>query len=197
MTMSDVNESRDADANASLIPQAPGFDAPIDMLEACHERVQAQLRTLTRLVQWLPEHGADTQARQAAANVMRYFDQAAVNHHLDEEEDLLPRLLQRVDDARREALVSLVEWILADHQRLFGLWAALRVYLVAIAAGHASELPPALVSAFQDGYARHIAKEEGELLVHARALLSEADMAEIGATMTRRRTRPSGVAPDR
>ena len=107
----------------SLIPVAPGMETPLEMLEACHERLQAQLATLGRLAAWHQEHGSDRQAQQAATNVMRYFDLAAVNHHLDEEEDLLPALKARIDPARGDALQVLIESILADHQEMF---AALR-----------------------------------------------------------------------
>src|SRR5689334_1951600 len=71
---------------------APGFDEPLEMLAACHERIEAQLRTLEKLVEHLSQncaangaaHGADNSARDAAARVMRYFDTAGVEHHRDE-----------------------------------------------------------------------------------------------------------------
>lgn len=171
----------------SLIPSAPGMETPLEMLEACHERLQAQLGTLARLAAWLPEHGADAQARQAAANVMRYFDLAAVNHHLDEEEDLFPVLRVRVDDARRGALQDLLDWILADHQAMFAAWAAMRARLDPIARGEIAELPAPEVAAFAERYRRHIEREEGELLPMARQLLTEADIAALSHTMTERR----------
>lgn len=171
----------------SLIPSSPGFETPIEMLEACHERLQAQLATLARLAAWLPEHGPDKQARQAAVNVMRYFDIAAVKHHQDEEDDLFPVLRARADDARRAELGTLIDWILADHQRLFAGWARMRARLERIAAGERADLSPADVEEFADAYRRHIQREEGELLPIARGLLSEEDIAALSGTMTARR----------
>lgn len=171
----------------SLIPSSPGFETPLEMLEACHERLQAQLATLARLAAWLPEHGPDKQARQAAVNVMRYFDIAAVKHHQDEEDDLFPVLRARADDARRAELGTLIDWILADHQRLFAGWARMRARLERIAAGEHADLPPADVEEFADAYRRHIQREEGELLPIARGLLSEEDIAALSGTMTARR----------
>lgn len=171
----------------SLIPSSPGFETPLEMLEACHERLQAQLATLARLAAWLPEHGPDKQAQQAAANVMRYFDIAAVKHHQDEEDDLFPVLRARADDARRAELGTLIDWILADHQRLFAGWARMRARLERIAAGENADLSPADVEEFADAYRRHIQREEGELLPIARALLSEEDIAVLSGTMTARR----------
>lgn len=171
----------------SLIPASPGFETPLEMLEACHERLQAQLATLARLAAWLPEHGPDKQAQQAAANVMRYFDIAAVKHHQDEEDDLFPVLRARADEARRAELGALIDWILADHQRLFAAWARMRARLERIAAGEKADLTPADVEAFADAYRRHIQREEGELLPMARNLLSEQDVAALSGTMTARR----------
>jgi hemerythrin-like domain-containing protein len=171
----------------SLIPVAPGFETPLEMLEACHGRLQGQLETLARLAAWLPAHGSDTQARQAATAVMRYFDLAAVNHHMDEEDDLFPVLLARVDAQRRPTLQGLIDWILADHQRMFAAWAEMRERLAAIAAGEPAALTPAQVEAFAARYHHHIAREEGELLPYARELLTEKDVVALGETMTARR----------
>ncbi|HEX2546883.1 MAG TPA: hemerythrin domain-containing protein, partial [Ramlibacter sp.] len=74
---------------------AAGFEEPFGMLEACHERVQRMLALLQRLREHLASHGADTQAQQAARDVMRYFDQAAPLHHQDEELHVFPPLLAR------------------------------------------------------------------------------------------------------
>ena len=56
---------------------AVGFDQPFEMLEACHERVERSLGLLLRLAEHLVSHGADEQARDAARDVLRYFDLAA------------------------------------------------------------------------------------------------------------------------
>lgn len=174
----------------SLLPVAPGMETPLEMLEACHERLQAQLTTLARLAAWLPEHGADAQAQQAATNVMRYFDLAAVNHHLDEEEDLFPVLRARVGARERDALSALIDGLLAEHQEMFAAWAAMRARLEPLSRGTAVELSPAEVENFAARYRCHIEREEGELLAYARALLTNEDVATMSATMTARRRQP-------
>lgn len=73
---------------------AVGFEVPLEMLAACHGRVQHQCKTLLRLVTHLQTHGADRPAQEAANAVMRYFDTAARHHHEDEEQDLFPALLE-------------------------------------------------------------------------------------------------------
>lgn len=174
----------------SLIPIAPGFETPLEMIEACHERLQAQLATLDRLAKWLPEHGVDKQAQQAAASVIRYFDVAAVNHHMDEEQDLFPLLLERVDVARESGLRDLIDWVLEDHQRMFAEWAAMRARLEPLSRGEESALDIAEIRRFAEIYRFHIDREEGEVLPYARSLLGEADIAGLAASMTARRRQP-------
>ena len=67
-----------------------GFEVPLEMLSACHRRIQDQCSILCGLVPYLVAHGADAQARAAAAGAVRYFATAATHHHADEDEDLFP-----------------------------------------------------------------------------------------------------------
>ncbi|AVO48995.1 hypothetical protein C6568_06825 [Melaminivora suipulveris] len=60
-----------------------GFDEPFAMLDACHERVRRSLDLLERLRAYLPDKGCDDSARQAARDVLRYFDIAAPLRHED------------------------------------------------------------------------------------------------------------------
>ena len=108
-----------------------GFEQPFEMLRACHERVHRMLRLLSRLREHLPSHGADDQARQAARDVMRYFDQAAPEHHRDEELHVFPPLLAQGDNAT----VALVQRLQQDHLQMETRWAAARKVLTDIAEG--------------------------------------------------------------
>ena len=71
-----------------------GFEVPLEMLSACHLRIEHQCSTLRRLVPHLLARGADAEARAAAASVLRYFETAAKDHHADEEVDLFPALIE-------------------------------------------------------------------------------------------------------
>ena len=53
---------------------AAGPEAPLDMLAACHTRVEKQCRTLERLQAHLGTHGSDTAAQEAAHAVLRMRD---------------------------------------------------------------------------------------------------------------------------
>ena len=86
---------------------AAGFDQPFEMLAACHERAARMLDLLARLLPHLASQGCDEQARQAARDVMRYFDLAGPAHHEDEERHVFP-LLQASPDPAAQALVATI-----------------------------------------------------------------------------------------
>lgn len=171
----------------SLLPAVPSLDEPLKILSACHQRILAQLQTLDRLVRWLPEHGADADARKAAESVMRYFDTAAVNHHRDEEEDLFPRLLARVSADGAFRVKSLVRWAREDHVAIAGKWRALRVQLQAIADGESDALGAEDVANFTARNLSHIDREDNELLPYAAQLLTAEDLTAFSANMKARR----------
>jgi hemerythrin-like domain-containing protein len=172
---------------ASLIA-APGasFEQPFEMLQACHERVERMLTLLQRLREYLPGHGADEKAQQAARDVMRYFDIAAPHHHQDEELHVFPPLQAQGDPT----VVAVVARLQADHVQMEARWHEARKVLDAVASGAL----PALTSeneAALDGFARtydeHIRAEEEIAYPAAAALLDEPAVAAMGREMMRRR----------
>ncbi len=165
---------------------AAGYEQPFEMLEACHERVHRMLGLLARLQAHVATHGADEQARQAARDLMRYFDQAAPQHHLDEERHVFPALLAAGDPALGRTVRQLME----DHGRMEALWAQARELLAALAEGRLSAFEPAHQAAlreFASLYDRHIADEEQVAYPAARRSLDEADLAAMAGDMMRRR----------
>lgn len=166
---------------------AVGFEVPLEMLAACHGRVQHQCETLLRLAAHLQTHGADRPAQEAASVVMRYFDTAARHHHEDEEQDLFPALLEAMAGSDAVCLRELTGALCADHRLLEHRWSALRQRLVRIAEGAAAALDGADVPGFVRLYEQHIAREEAELLPMAARLLSDVELDRIGLAMRRRR----------
>jgi hemerythrin-like domain-containing protein len=161
---------------------APSFDDPLALLGACHGRIERQLATLARLQRHLPEHGCDRDARAAARAILQYFDSAAPNHHADEEDSLFPRLVAAVPAAGR--LVADLE---GDHAVLATNWRRLRPMLAAIAAGARANLSARDVAVVSGAYARHIAREETDLIPLAARTLDAPTLAEIGREMAARR----------
>lgn len=174
----------------SLLPgmsSAAGFDAPLDMLSACHGRIEKQCSTLQRLSLHLAEHGADADARHAAASVMRYFDTAGRDHHADEERDLFPALLESMAASDAVCLRDITMALTCEHRELDAIWNVLRTQLESVARGDASELDAAAVDDFIVRHVRHIAREENELIPMAERLLSETQCQALGQAMRARR----------
>ena len=164
---------------------AAGFDEPFEMLAACHERVERMLALLERVQAHVATHGADGDARQAARDVMRYFDQAAPHHHEDEERHVLPRL-------RAQGQAALADRLHADHEAMGAAWRRLREDLVALAErGERAVVPaPGAASgwaAFTALYRAHVALEDGQAFPLAAAQADPAARAAMGQEMAARR----------
>ncbi|TAK51602.1 MAG: hemerythrin domain-containing protein [Betaproteobacteria bacterium] len=176
-----------ADPLPALFEPPPGIEVPLEMLAACHGRIERQCATLRRLVLHLTRHGADPEARTAAANVMRYFDTSAVHHHADEEADLFPALIESMAGSDAACLREMIQGLKSDHRALEAAWDRLRRVLERIAAGEGVPLAADDVEALAGLYERHIEREETELLPMAARLLSEEELARIGRAMRERR----------
>lgn len=166
-----------------------GFEAPFEMLAACHERVERMLALQARLQQHLVEKGRDEAARQAARDVMRYFDLAAPLHHQDEELHVFPPLLAGPDAGLR----AVVEGLLQDHRAMEQAWPEARRVLVSIAEGPAEEWTPltapqtAALEGFAALYVRHLADEDQLVYPAAQAALAGQALQAMSQDMMQRR----------
>lgn len=165
---------------------APTFDQPFEMLQACHERLDRTLALLARLRAHVAANGADEQARQAARDVLRYFDQAAPQHHRDEELHVFPPLLAQAD----ASTVAVVRRLQQDHAAMEVHWEAARQILHALAEGerNAFDAPAdAALDTFAGLYAEHIQAEETIAYPAATQLLDASTVAAMGQEMRARR----------
>lgn len=184
----DSHSSMPADLNfPGFAAPAASFEAPLEMLAACHGRIEQQLATLRRLVPHVAEHGADGEAQSAAAAVLRYFDTAAPAHHADEEEDLFPALIESMAGSDAVCIHDLTERLGAEHHELEVAWDGLRGTLTGIAAGSVNRLDAQAVEAFAARYENHLAAENQELLPMAARLIDDAALEQIGRAMRARR----------
>jgi hemerythrin-like domain-containing protein len=157
---------------------AAGFDEPFAMLHACHERVERSLLLLERLAAHVAQQGVDAQARDAARDVLRYFDIAAPQHHEDEERHVLPAL-------RAQGQGVLADRVAADHAAMSASWHALRPWLLAVQQGDAGIAPPHLPR-FAARYREHIALEEGSVFAPVQASLDHDGQRAMGREMAQR-----------
>lgn len=173
-----------------LLDAAPDFSAPLDLLAACHRRIEAQCAVLLRLPAHLREHGADAEARRGAARVLRYFETAGRDHHGDEDEDLFPLLHRRADRLGEAGVAEALRELEAEHRMMEGAWHALRAPLETIHEGRMpadGEIP---IKPFTYLYRRHIQVEEDRILRFARRVLGAEELDGLGRAMARRRGVP-------
>jgi pyridoxamine 5'-phosphate oxidase len=171
-----------------------GFDEPLALWLACHQRVLRFCTLLERLRVHVEHNGADEEAATSARSIRRYFNEAAPRHHADEEVDLFPRLLRRLaekpaalspdDDSRTR---SAIEALTAEHRANEVLWSALDAALEQIERGVVARLDSAPVAAFGQTYRGHIEVEEGVVMPAMKRVFDTSDWADVGRAMAARR----------
>jgi len=168
---------------------AAGFEAPFEMLGACHERVERMLALLSRLQHHVLVRGWDESVASAARDVMRYFDQAAPLHHEDEELHVFPPLLAGGDAVLRQVVQRLQQ----DHRDMEAAWVAARAALASVTQAppacwaHFSAPEEATLMGFTRLYDRHLRDEDGLVYPAAKAGLSPEALQAMSADMMRRR----------
>ncbi|HMC16863.1 MAG TPA: hemerythrin domain-containing protein [Albitalea sp.] len=158
------------------------------MLAACHDRVRRSLALLLRLREHVALNGADERAREAAADVLRYFTLAAPAHHEDEERHVVPALRALGD----ERSLSTAQRLLDEHGVIRDAWAALQPLLEQVALGRTparSEFDTAS-QRFADLHDGHLLLEESIAFPSAEAYVAGQGapaIAAVGAEMAARR----------
>jgi len=169
---------------------AAGFDAPFDMLGACHERVTRTLALLTRLLDHVARHGCDSTAQDAACDVMRYFDRAAPLHHEDEERHVFPPLLAGPDST----LHTVVRRLLQDHLDMAQAWGVAHLALGRLRDAVSPDAHWRWTAAehhalthFASLYERHLHDEDLLVYPATRQQMTDADLQSMALDMMARR----------
>ena len=166
---------------------AAGFDQPVEMWRACHERVQRFAALLSRLADHLRKQGANEDAQVTATSIRRYFNEAAPRHHEDEEVDMFPRLRDHLDPVTDKTVLDVLDQVEADHLSMAALWRTLDAELARVAQGERVELTRNAIDRFATMYYHHIDAEERVLLPAMERALSAQDWETIGRAMAERR----------
>ncbi|MGF6148250.1 Uncharacterized conserved protein [Kingella potus] len=157
------------------------FDDPIAMLYACHGKVRRFCGQVAMLDGYIAEHGCNDVVMQAVRQIARYFNVAAPLHHEDEELDYFPLLLRYAPQAQAD-----VDELLRQHGLLHANWSAVAAEFAGLEADAAYRPDAAVFKAFADGYAVHLALEEG-LFELGKTHIPTEELARIGKNMARRR----------
>jgi hemerythrin-like domain-containing protein len=159
------------------------------MLGACHERVERMLRLITLMQSRLQEQGLDEHVRQAAQDVVRYFDLAAPHHHEDEERHVFPALMAGADAAVKALVLRLIQ----DHRQMELAWQGARAVLMTLI--EHGEQPfkdltmwqKVALNDFARLYRQHLDDEDKVAYPAAKALLTPAALAAMSHDMMERR----------
>jgi hemerythrin-like domain-containing protein len=166
---------------------AAGFDEPLALLNACHDRIRRSLGLLQRICERVNERRIDDAVREAAVDVLRYFDRAAPLHHEDEEKHIFPAVLSGALDAMtRNAVLRLRE----QHVTMAAGWRLLREPLAALAAGDdaAFGVPHCEAAARYIALCEeHASAEEMLVFPAAAALIDHEALTRAGQEMAERR----------
>jgi len=166
---------------------AAGFDQPIEMWLACHERILRMIALIVRLCEHLAAGGSIEAAGVTATSILRYFDEAAPRHHEDEELTLFPRLLAHLQGADRQKIERTIDDLRYDHGRLERSWTALRPALVAITSGTTVSLDTEATVGFVTDYREHVERENDVLASAFRRAFDAVELEAIGRAMAARR----------
>ncbi|MEY4016863.1 MAG: hypothetical protein RLZZ189_660 [Pseudomonadota bacterium] len=165
-----------------------GYEEPFEMLDACHERVQRMLSLLGRARVYAKEHGCDEPFLNAIKDVNRYFDNAAPQHHLDEELHVFPVVLAINEDH----LNNIVYRLQKDHKKMEENWAIIRAMLTLIAKTKPekpvfSSDQNILIDEFVTMYEKHISLEKDQIYTVAAQKISNDSLASMSKEMAIRR----------
>lgn len=173
--------------DSAPFPPTLDYDHPLDIIEACHERIRRQLALLRKLAAHVRFKGTDAEARDVAAFLLRFFDTTAANHHDDEEDDLFPAIEHFAPSLELNAVRALLFQLRGDHKKFQGRWSDMRPRLAAMAEGREGGLTEQLAARFDEGYGEHMDFEERQMLPLARRVLPPDAVARLGRSMSRRR----------
>ena len=80
-------------------------------LDACHEQTKSHLIDLLAMLQQMMNSGIDGEVQAKAAKIEEFFSGASRKHHLDEERNVFPPLL----DSGDAELIAAVRTMQQDH----------------------------------------------------------------------------------
>jgi hemerythrin-like domain-containing protein len=171
--------------NPVLPEELPGFDEPIALLRACHNKIIAHCELIEQIVTTLQGGSGDFDTRAAARQALNYFSRSARQHHEDEEQDLFPLLIRQ-----SLKLADLVNSLKSEHRKLDELWQTIEPGLRRMPEPSDPEAFIAAASEFCSLNREHVLRENTDFLPVAQSSLSSQQLGDIGRSMARRRGAP-------
>lgn len=169
---------------------AKGFDTPLSLWRASHERGQRVALLLQRLAEHWRINGPGDAASTTARDVRRFFEEATPRHHEDEDVDLFPRVLRHLDQAAGsdgKSIAEALDRLHRDHEVLDAQWREAREALDHCMVQPPRADEPIVINRFVDSYIAHHGTEDELILPIAQLALPATEFIAIGESMAARR----------
>lgn len=168
-------------------------DQPIQDFSNCHVGILGKLDLLGELPALL---GPAAQARDIATQIVGFFREAVFEHHLDEERELFPAVLDSAAKGEeRDRVQAMVTQLTDEHRELESLWKRLEPGLKKVAKGQAVEIDVTDIQRLVAQYRSHAQFEEAAFLPLAQQILGRNShhLAALGLSLHMRHTPLPGM----
>lgn len=168
-------------------------DQPIVDFSQCHEGIFRKLDQLSELPALLEPA---QRAREVAEKSLEFFREAIFEHHLDEERELFPAVIESAQDDTERAKVQAMNKRLTDeHRELEKLWKSLESGLKKVVKGQFGEVNVSDLARLVSQYRAHALFEEQEYLPLAQQILGRNGnhMAALGLSLHMRHQNPTAL----
>jgi len=178
-----------ASASLSASPSDALADEAIGSFSRSHVHIVEAMNRLRVLPMQLAQRGLDDGVRASAVSIHRFFNDAVLEHHDEEERELFPSLAHSAgtgDDAAHVG--SLIARLEREHRELEALWDRIEPGLRRIGRGKAAALDEHAVEQLVATYIAHARFEESAVLPLAARILKSGDRAALALSLAMRRT---------
>ena len=163
-------------------------DEAIASFSTSHVRIVEAMERLRVLPMQLAQRGLDEGVRNNAAYVHRFFNDAVLEHHDEEERELFPSLRHSASAGDEAGLVeSLIHRLEREHRELEKLWDGIEPGLRRLGRGKLAPIDEAAIEALATRYVAHARFEEAAVLPLAAKMLSTGDRSALALGLALRR----------
>jgi hemerythrin-like domain-containing protein len=163
-------------------------DEALSVFADSHVGIIEKMERLRSLPGDLAERGLDDSVRRNAAAIHRFFNDAVLPHHDEEEHELFPSLRHSAQKGDEASLVdSIVHRLEREHRELEEMWDQLEPAIRRLGRGKAAQLDSALVARFTTAYMEHARFEEAAVLPLADRILKSGDRSALALALAMRR----------
>jgi len=160
----------------------------IEDFSHCHVGILKRLDMLSELPALLEPA---IRAREIAVNSLEFFREVIFEHHLDEERELFPAVLESADKGEEfDRVHAITTRLTNEHRELEATWKRLESPLKKLAKGQVSHLDDAELLRLIEQYRAHAGYEETDFLPLAQTILGRNanHLAALGLSLHMRHT---------